>query len=136
MNAFRTQVHVEIVPVRWGDLDALGHVNNTLYFRYMEQARIAWLASHGYRLDPSTEIEGPVIVNAQCTFRRPILYPATVEVRLALDTPGRSSVETRYALSVNGEEYADGSAKMVWVDYRSGKSIPLPEALRPQPEGG
>jgi acyl-CoA thioester hydrolase len=38
-------VHVTHIPIRWGDMDAYGHVNNTVYFRYMEQARVEWLES-------------------------------------------------------------------------------------------
>ena len=69
-------VHVERIAIRWGDMDAMGHVNNTVYFRYMEQARIAWFESL-----PRAEAWGEisiVIVNASCNFRRPINYPGTV----------------------------------------------------------
>ena len=41
----KKQVHEMVIPIRWGDMDAMGHVNNTVYFRYMEQARIEWLES-------------------------------------------------------------------------------------------
>ncbi|MBM3384043.1 MAG: acyl-CoA thioesterase, partial [Betaproteobacteria bacterium] len=42
MDEKRTLAHVERIPIRWGDMDAMGHVNNTVYFRFMEQARISW----------------------------------------------------------------------------------------------
>lgn len=119
------------IPVRWGDMDAYGHVNNTVYFRYYEQARVEWLAHVGYRTAP-TEEGAPVIINAECTFLRPVTYPATVEVKLFLGEPGRSSVMTWYELRCVGEEmlYATGYAKIVWFNPRTGQSIPIPDPLR------
>ena len=121
-------VHVEKIPVRWGDMDALGHVNNTVYFRYMEQARISWFES----LVPSAEAWGEigiVIVNASCNFRKPINYPGTVEVRVFAAAPGRSSVGTFYELAVNDELYADGAAVVVFID-REQKPLHIPERIR------
>lgn len=111
-------------------MDAIGHVNNAVYFRYMEQARIEWMASLGYGLD--LRDEGPVIANASCNFRIPVVYPASLEIRLYLGIAGRSSIPTYYELRVVGQEalYADGAAKLVWISTVTGKSMPLPEALR------
>src|SRR4051812_11015362 len=89
----RKQVHVERIVVRWGDMDAMGHVNNTVYFRYMEQARIGWFDA----LLPRGEAWQRtviVIANASCNFRRPINYPGTVEVQVFIEPPGGSSVAT------------------------------------------
>ncbi len=117
--------------MRWGDMDAMGHVNNTVYFRYAEQARIEWLESLGYGVDAGRE-ETVVIINASCTFLVPITYPATVEVRLFVGKPGRSSLPTYYEMRVAGEEtlYAEGAAKLVWFVPRTGRSAPLPEDIR------
>ena len=130
MHSAKKLIHRTTIPIRWGDMDAYGHVNNTLYFRYMEIARIEWLEAAGYGLDPDGE--GPVIVNASCTFLVPMTYPGIVDCRMFCGTPGRSSVPTFYELRVLGEErlYAEGAAKLVWINPSSGKSIPLPEALR------
>jgi acyl-CoA thioester hydrolase len=129
MTAHRVHVHTSRQPIRWGDMDALGHVNNTVYFRFMEQARIEWLYTH--RGDGShAGGTGPVIVNASCTFLKPLVYPGDVEVRMYLGTPGRSSVPTHYELDANGERAAEGDAKMVWIDLGTGKSVPLPATLR------
>ena len=73
------------IPIRWGDMDAMGHVNNTVYFRYMEQARISWFEALGLQPDPLGE--GPVIVNAACTFARQLEYPGTVLVRHYVGEP-------------------------------------------------
>ena len=127
----RKLVYCITIPIRWGDEDAMGHVNNTVYFRYMEQARIEWLESFGFDIK-NTGTEGPVIVNAACTFLIPMTYPGTVECRMFCGTPGRSSVPTHYELRRVGDErlYAEGAAKLVWINPSTGKSIPLPDAMR------
>lgn len=119
------------IPVRWGDMDAYGHLNNTLYFRFFEQARVEWIEQMGYPVR-SEATSGPVIINADCTFLIPVNYPATAEVRLFGGQPGRSSVMTWYELRVEGDDrlYAEGAAKVVWMDVRTGKSVPLPEPVR------
>jgi acyl-CoA thioester hydrolase len=128
MPASRLLVHTSLQPVRWGDMDGLGHVNNTVYFRYMEQARIEWL----YRIagpDPYTQGSGPVIVNASCDFLVPLVYPGAVEVRMYLGDPGRTSIGSFYELWMNQCRHADGAARMVWIDLASGRPCPLPEAV-------
>ncbi len=124
-------VHTTTIPVRWGDMDALGHVNNTIYFRYAEQARIEWLEDLGIavRLDVDS---GPVIVNAHCTFLRPLTYPAMIEIRTLVGKPGRTSIPTFYEMRCVGDAslYAEGGAKMVWWNPRTGKALPLPPFLR------
>jgi acyl-CoA thioester hydrolase len=121
-------VHVERIAIRWGDMDAMGHVNNTVYFRYMEQARIAWFESLVPRADAWGEI-GIVIVNASCNFRRPINYPGTVEVKVFAGAPGGSSVQTFYELNVGSELYADGAATVVFID-KAQKPLRIPERIR------
>ena len=130
MKSRRVLVHTSIQPIRWGDMDALGHVNNTVYFRYMEQTRIEWLyalAEAGVGYLSGT---GPVIVNASCTFMVPIVYPGDVEVRMFLGEAGRSSIGSHYELDCAGRRMAEGAAKIVWIDLASGRSVPLPERLR------
>ena len=111
-------------------MDAFGHVNNTVYFRYMEQARIEWLYAQarehgtGYAAD-----SGSVIVNASCTFLEPLVYPGDCEVRMYLGELGRSSVGSFYEISSDGRRFAEGAAKIVWVDRASGRSTTLPEAI-------
>jgi acyl-CoA thioester hydrolase len=124
----RILVHTSRQPIRWGDMDTLGHVNNTVYFRYLEQARIEWV----YGLHPDGEAytgTDPVIVNASCTFLMPLVYPGEVEVRMFLGDPGRTSVGSYYEIWMEGRKYADGAAKMVWIDLASGRSVPVPEAV-------
>jgi acyl-CoA thioester hydrolase len=124
----RLLVHTSTQSIRWADMDALGHVNNTVYFRYMEQARIEWLyaqsSAGGYDRG-----QGPVIVNASCNFSKPLVYPGDVEVRMYLGDLGRTSVGSFYELNVNGDKYADGAAHIVWIDLGTGRPTPLPEVL-------
>ena len=124
-------VHEVVVPIRWGDMDAMGHVNNTMYFRYMETVRLDWLLSLGCGAAPQGQ--GPVIVNAFCNFHQELRHPGDVRVRMHIANPGRSSFDTFYALSrVDDADtlYASGGAKVVWIDHALRKSIPLPEDLR------
>lgn len=129
-----TLVHTLRMAIRWGDMDAMGHVNNTNYFRYIESARIAWLEQVGGLPDPRGE--GPVIVNASMSFLKQLTYPGEIEVRTFVAAPGRSSVEVSHdirlldAHGVPGDVHAHGMAKVVWVDFKLGKSAPLPDALR------
>ena len=125
----RKLAHVERIPIRWGDMDAMGHVNNIVYFRYMEQARISWFE----QLLPAREpwkATGIVIANASCNFRRAMTYPGTVEVKVYVARPGGSSVSTYYELSIDSEIYADGTAVVVFIDMQTQKPLRIPEEIR------
>jgi acyl-CoA thioester hydrolase len=127
----RKLVHTEIIPMRWGDMDAMGHVNNILYFRYMEETRMAWFFKFGGA--SRADGQGPVIINASCTFLKQLVYPGDLEVKLYAGKPGRSSFETWVEMrpSYDSETlYAEGQAKVVWVDYAKAKSVVLPERIR------
>ena len=116
------------LDVRWGDMDALGHVNNCLYFRYFEQTRVAWYASLGIAAGGAREMT--VVVDNHAEYLRPLVHPARATVRMAGRDPGRSSFVSTYELEAGGELCTRGSAKIVWVDVASGRSTPLPERVR------
>lgn len=123
-------VHTTRIAMRWGDMDALGHVNNTVYFRYMEQARIEWLEQIGRIFTPT---QGPVVIHAQCNFLRQLKYPGDVEVLSYVGAVGRSSVETMYTIrrvDMPEVSVAEGQAKIVWIDFAAEKSIALPDHVR------
>jgi acyl-CoA thioester hydrolase len=128
------QVHAMRMPIRWGDMDAMGHVNNTVYFRYFEQARISWFDEIGCLPDPNGH--GPVIVNARCSFLKQLTYPGEIEVTTLVGPPGRSSFEMIHEIRLIGADgepgpvYAEGGAKVVWVDFPAEKSTPLPDEIR------
>jgi acyl-CoA thioester hydrolase len=119
------------IPIRWGDMDAMGHVNNTIYFRYMEQTRISWFEAMGF--EPNSRGQGPVIVNASCTFIKQFEYPGTVLVKHFVGAIGRSSFDTRvqmFRTDVPDLVYAEGAARCVWVDFPLQKSAPLTDELK------
>ncbi len=124
-------VYEQVMDVRWGDMDAVGHVNNAKYFTYFEQARIGWLDS--LEIAAMNRTSGPVMANASCEFRRPILHPARIVVSMGVGTPGRSSLPTSYRIRDANDpelEYATGSSVLVWIDYTTGKSVLLPDGIR------
>ena len=128
MTPARNLVLVDRIPIRWGDMDAMSHVNNTIYFRYMEQTRIAWYEKMFGALSSACDV-GMVIVNASCTFIKPLTYPGTVEVSMLLGECSRSSVHSYYEMRIGDILYAEGAAKIVWIDIRRNKAIPLPQSI-------
>jgi acyl-CoA thioester hydrolase len=130
MKAGFKLVYTTAIPVRWGDMDSLAHVNNTVYFRYMEQSRVEWFALGGF--NAHSKGSGPVLAHAECNFRKPVLYPSTVEVRLYCGVPGNTSLPLFQEIRVQGDDtiYADGASRVVWFDHREGKTISVPDGLR------
>jgi acyl-CoA thioester hydrolase len=127
----RKFVYEMCMPIRWGDMDAMGHVNNTLYFRYMEVIRIEWMHRAGGAPNPAGD--GLVIVNAFCNFIRQYEYPGEVRARLNVANPGRSSFDSYTTLQRSDDPdtvYAAGGATIVWMNFPRQKSVPLPPALR------
>ena len=121
------------IPIRWGDMDAMGHLNNTSYFRYMETARIDWLQSIRALPDPSGE--GVVIVNAFCNFYRQLEYPGDVQVQTYASDPARTTFETWTTMARSEDPQticAAGGATTIWVDFPSQKAKALPDWLRAQ----
>ena len=119
------------VPIRWGDMDAMGHVNNTTYFRYLETVRLDWARSIGCRPDPQGQ--GIVIVNAFCTFHKQLEYPGDVLVKMYVSDVGRTSFESWATMERTddpGVVYAAGGATTVWVDFPAQKSLPIPGWFR------
>ena len=124
-------VHQMRIPIRWGDMDGMNHVNNTIYFRFLEIARIDWARSIGCQ--PNPQGEGIVIVNAFCNFFRQLEYPGDVLVKMYVSDPGRSSFEswgTMERPEEPGVIYASGGATTVWVNFPTQKSMPLPDWVR------
>lgn len=124
-------VYEMVIPIRWGDMDAMNHVNNTVYFRYLETVRIDWMRSIGCQPDPLGE--GPVIVNAFCNFYRQLEYPADILVRMYTSDPTRTTFETWATIERTdqpGRVSAAGGATTIWVDFPSQKAATLPDWMR------
>ncbi len=127
MTTVKTLVHEKTFNIAWGDMDALGHVNNGRYFDYFQEARIEWLRTLNL---PMTAGTGPVVVQVACTFLKPIIYPATLVMRSALHSMGNASIIMDHDLYQNETLMTQGTCKIVWVDYALNKSVPLPESIR------
>jgi acyl-CoA thioester hydrolase len=108
-------VYEMTIPIRWGDMDAMGHLNNASYFRYLETARIDWFHSLG--AEPAPDGQGVVIVNAFCNFYKQLEYPGDVLVKM-------------YVTDAPEVICAAGGATTMWVDFPRQKALPLPDWLR------
>ncbi|PID49483.1 MAG: thioesterase [Proteobacteria bacterium] len=119
------------LPIRWGDMDAYGHVNNAMYFRYMEEARVQMVADWG-AADIAAQHEGPVVITAGCTFLKSVVYPNNMRIDCYVGEPGRSSIMSYYELYASSDPehmVCEGYAKIVWVDHREARSIAIPEKI-------
>jgi acyl-CoA thioester hydrolase len=119
-------------PVRWGDMDAFGHVNNTEYFRYMEQARVNWLfIEKGKIFQPGTS--SFVVVTASCAFLKPLYFPATLIIDSWASDIGNSSVLVHHKIRTEESPetiFAQGHAKIVCIDLQTQRSTPLSAEMK------
>ncbi len=124
-------VYQSTFPMRWGDMDAMGHLNNTLYFRYFETVRIDWLLGLGAKPTPSGE--GFVIANAVCNFYKQLEYPVSIVAKLYVSDVARTSFETWVTLERKDEPSvicAAGGSTTIWVNSIIKKAETLPDWLR------
>jgi acyl-CoA thioester hydrolase len=123
---------VILLPVQWGDQDAFGHVNNTVYFRWCESARIEYLDKLGLSELMRSEGIGPILAAVACNYRRPVTYPDQVQVGARVTRLGRSSLtmEHRIFSDTQGQLVADASSTIVVFDYNRQASHPIPEDVR------
>lgn len=119
------------VPVAWGEMDAFGHVNNAVFFRYFESARIAYLEAIDFRGDTPDRV-GPILASTHCRFRRPLAYPDTLRVhaRATLVDEDRFTMEYRILSDQLGAVAAEGGGVVVAYDYAHACKARLPDAVR------
>lgn len=124
-------VSVEI-PVAWGDMDAMGHVNNTVYFRYFETARIKCFAELGLGSIEQSDGVGPILHSASCRFRIPLTYPDTVTVGARIGDVGddRFAMPYRAVSHRHGAVAADGESLIVTFSYATATKAPVSDDLR------
>jgi acyl-CoA thioester hydrolase len=124
-------LYVASLDVRWRDLDAFNHVNNSSYLTYLEEARLQWLR---HVPDPwFDEHAMPVMAASQLNYRRPIAWPAQLKVQLFRERMGNTSMTLAHRVVDAGQPdllYCDGNVVMVWMDPATGKPVPLPDAIR------
>ena len=121
-----------VLPVRWGDLDALNHVNNTVYMRYVDEARAQLYALAGV---PVPGDRASLLVHMACDFLKPMGYPATAVVKLVFTRLGRTSMAFDFiieTLEAPGEVYVRGENIIVCTDMQTGRAAPWtpPELAR------
>ena len=131
-------VHLEL-PVLWGDMDALRHVNNARYFAWFESVRIAYFdrlraAFPGGAHAPAGLAEvGPILASTKCDYLRPVTYPGKVLVGARVAEVGNSSVRMDYAVAradAPDEPCAKGTSVVVLVRYATLEKVRVPDELR------
>ena len=118
--------------VAWGDMDAYAHVNNVVYFRYFEHARIAYLDRVGWMRSREEHGLGPIIASTGARYRKPISYPDRLSVgaRVSDVQADRVTFEYRLVSARWNAVAADGQAVVVSYDYRNSTKCPIPDAVR------
>lgn len=119
-------------PVAWGDMDYFRHVNNIVFFRYFESARIAYLERIGFERELEDNGVGPILAATHCRFRRPITYPDTVLVgaRTVEVMEDRFVMEYRLVSEKHRAVAAEGGGTLVAYSYTQGTKIRLPAPIR------
>lgn len=125
------------LPVQWGDQDAFGHVNNTVYFRWFESARIRYLehidlGEKGVGQHTPGEVLGPILAAINCNYRRQLKYPDTVQIGTRITRIGRSSMTMEQAVWSSTQEaiVADGQSTIVAFDYQANRPREVPAGIR------
>jgi len=120
------------LPVQWGEMDAYGHVNNAVLFRYFESARMAYFQRCGFVDSYERERVGAILHSTSCRFRRPLVCPDTalVGTRVSDTAEDRFTMEYRVVSRAQNDTAAEGSAVIVSYDYRGNRKTALPAGVR------
>ena len=120
------------VSVAWGDMDALQHINNVIYFRYFESARVAYFEQIDlFRVMDETGI-GAILASTQCHYKIPLRYPDNISVGAKVSDIGHDRFYMEYCIASQDQRKiaAQGDCVMVSFDYRNNKKVPVPDVLR------
>jgi len=119
-------------PVQWGEMDAFQHVNNVSYFRYFENARLAYFEKFDIIGFMTRKGVGPILAATSCRFKTPLTYPDTVLVATKVTTikEDRFMMDYRVVSTKNQKVAAEADCVIVTFDYRENKKVPVPEELR------
>jgi acyl-CoA thioester hydrolase len=120
------------VPVAWGEMDALRHVNNIVYFRYFESARMAYFTRLGIWDYMNETGIGPILASTACKFKLPLVYPDTVSVGTRITGVEADRFVMKYVVvsHAHAKVAAEGEGLIVSYDYRALKKAPLPEEIK------
>ena len=113
-------------------MDSLGHVNNAVYFRYIESGRIAYFDSINAAVGLAGSGEGPILADIQCSFIGQLHHPAQIDVGTRTAKIGTKSFTLEAGIFLAGEDapIATSKAVVVWFDYVNQRTAPLPDAMR------
>ena len=124
--------HCTRINVTWGEMDALGHINNIIYFRYMESARIDYFVALG--IDPPTidSTFGPILAHIECQFMAAVMYPDEVLVSSRIHSFGRTSMKIEHVIfsCSQGKVVARGDSVIVMIDYTNMRKKEIPESMK------
>ena len=117
--------------VAWGDMDALQHVNNVVYFRWFESARIVYFDALDAWNEMKTNRRGPILASARCRYRVPLVYPDRVHLGIRVAELGKDRCLMRFALvsEKHGKLAAEGDGLIIWVEYPEGTKTPIPDVI-------
>jgi len=124
--------HKFSTPVRWGDADVYGHVNNVQYMRFLESSRVAYIKDvMGMDLVAGMDV-GWVLADIQCSFLYQVHYPATLDIYLRTSKIGRSSTDViaEVYLADSDQLVLSSKAVVVWADLKLKKSAPIPTEMK------
>jgi acyl-CoA thioester hydrolase len=120
------------IPVAWGEMDAFQHVNNVVYFRYFESARIAYFKAIDMLAVMKETGIGPILAETRCRYRLPLTFPDTVYIGARVSHLAPKGFTMQYAVASrrHGRIAAEGDGRIVTVNYAKGGKVFLPEAVR------
>jgi acyl-CoA thioester hydrolase len=124
-------LYTALISVRWRDLDAFNHVNNSSYLTFLEESRLQWLQQ--LKGNWMNDHAMPVMAASQINYRLPIEWPAQLKVELFCSRLGNSSMTIGHRIVDAGDGnklYCDGHVVMVWMDPATGKSVSLPQPIK------
>jgi acyl-CoA thioester hydrolase len=120
------------LPLQWGDQDSFGHVNNTVYLRWCETARIHYLKRIGLWADTVPNGLGPILASITCDYRRPLTFPDTIQIGARVTRIGNSSFRMEHRIWSERQKAvaADAHSTVVVLDYSRNKTVPVPAPVR------
>jgi acyl-CoA thioester hydrolase len=119
-------------PVNWYEMDAFGHVNNMVYFRYFEMARIAYYEMLDVPEFIGRDPVGPILAETSCRFRAPLVYPDKISIGARVKAVGDDRFTFGHAVFSHKLQRiaAEGEALTVCYDYRQERKAPVPHRVR------
>ena len=120
------------IPVAWGEMDSFQHVNNVIYFRYFESARIAYSEKIGLQAYKEKTGIGPILGSTSCKYKLPLTYPDTVSVGAKVTDMEEDRFAMNYVVVSHRHQKiaAEGDGVIVMYDYREGKKTAIPDEIR------